>query len=457
MRREGSANPHRGALTSPTQSIRLSGRTTKPIETWAVFSQGRTAGPASRAAALIAPGREQNSTRKKGEAELRQRTNPDADATKSPGTQAIASNVGARKAGARRRRATIGRLSSRIHRLGIIAVTVITTIGATVASAAWGSTPAAASTKHKHKHLVTVTMNSSPIAVTDNWPQLFAYYDGIFKKYGLNVKLTTLSGAGASAAEAVQSGHLDFGLGSAEFATVDAAGGNQVSVFMDVQHYAFDLIANKSIASLKDLEGKTLAVAGLTGAFAVAGHILFKQDGIPMTTIHEVTVSSIANVLPAVENGSAAAGFVIYGPAVFQGEKAGLHVLASTATGIKKPVVGSNIAITKTYAKSHKAVVQDFVNASEDALKTMMDNENLTVKVMTKATPTLTATSVKEAWTFYKHHVWTLKTAPTVEEFNQVLPVLVTFDSNLSTVKAKTLVDDTFASKAIKLVGKHGK
>lgn len=292
-------------------------------------------------------------------------------------------------------------------------------------------------------------MNTEPVAVTDVWPQIFAYYDGLFTKYGLDVSQQTLSGAGAASAEAVQAGQLNFGIGAAEFTGVDAAGGDLEAVMTDVQHYAFALVAKPSIKSLAQLKGGSLAVAGATGSFAVAAALLFKQTGIPQSSIREVNVSSIPNVLPAVEKGAADAGLVIYGASTLQAAAAGLNTIASTATQITEPVPAAGVVVSKKFAKGNPTAVQDYVDASEDAIKLMMGNEALTVSIMQKASGgSVPVADLQHAWSYYQAHVWTLNTAPTVAEYNSILPTLTSFDSATGKLKASQLVDDQFADKA---------
>lgn len=327
-----------------------------------------------------------------------------------------------------------------------LATGVLAGCGGSSSSANQGSKSSTPASSNK---LINVTMNSEPVAVTDVWPQIFAYYDGLFQKYGLHVSEQTLSGAGAASAEAVQSGHLDFGIGAAEFTGVDAAGGNLEAVMTDVDHYAFDLVGKPPLSSLQQLKGKTLAVAGKTGSFAVAAALLFKQDGIPLSSVNETDVSSIANVLPAVQHGAADAGLVIYGAASIKAKQAGLSTIASTATAITKPVPAAGVVVSKHFAQSNPKAVQGFINASEDALKQMMGSEALTVQVMSKASGgSLPASAIKAAWSYYKTHVWTLHSAPTADEYQTVLPVLGGFNPAVAKLKPSQLIDPSFANKA---------
>ncbi len=150
---------------------------------------------------------------------------------------------------------------------------IVTTVCAVaVLTAACGSTANATSSKTGRSHSsvhASVTVASLPVA--DNTPIWLGVKDGIFTRYGLNVKYDILSGGGPANVSALESGSVQFAnFSSPIFMLATEKGINMKSVVQldyigrKVSPEGIFVLAGGPIKTLAELKGATFGVNSTT-------------------------------------------------------------------------------------------------------------------------------------------------------------------------------------------------
>jgi ABC-type nitrate/sulfonate/bicarbonate transport system substrate-binding protein len=201
---------------------------------------------------------------------------------------------------------------------------------------------------------------------------------GLFKKYGLNVKIVYLQQSAFM--PALESGQVQFGLVSAPaaaLATINGSPNIWVAQFESAMN--LDLVAGPKVSSLKGLDGKSIGISSSGGSSDLLAQMAMEQGGF---TAHEVPLGNLQNDLTALESGQVAAA--ILGPPLtydIQSKVPGAHTLIDFSTekdslpGLGLVAYGSwlpkNGATTKkvlqafvagvTYYKSHPTQVEQII------------------------------------------------------------------------------------------------
>jgi NitT/TauT family transport system substrate-binding protein len=139
-------------------------------------------------------------------------------------------------------------------------------------------------------------------------PLIYASTAGLFKKAGLDVDIVKLQN-GAAVAAAVAGGSIDIGKGSALTPIVAFGKGLPFTVTSNLSNYTSDapnvaLLVRRdaTIASAKDLVGKTVALNSLQDQNALAMFSWLEQAGVDLTTVKFIEIPSSAS-LAALDGG----------------------------------------------------------------------------------------------------------------------------------------------------------
>jgi NitT/TauT family transport system substrate-binding protein len=201
----------------------------------------------------------------------------------------------------------------------------------------------------------------------DVTPILYAQHAGIFKKAGLDVSLTALSSGSATAA-AVVGGSVDIGKSSLIGLCAAHARGvpfqivAPASIYMESYPIAGFVVAkDASIASVRDLNGKTVSASSLKDLIAVATQAWVDANGGDSKTIKFVEVPASA-VTAALEQGRIV-GATLVTPA-----------LAEALDSGKAKLMGRSFsAIAKRFMVAGWFVTKDFLAKNTDAVKRFND------------------------------------------------------------------------------------
>lgn len=256
-----------------------------------------------------------------------------------------------------------------------IALALITAAG--IALAGCSSTPDAANTDDAAPHIGDISIGVVPDATTA--PLVVAAEQGIFEKYGLTPELKIFSSGGA-ASQSLAAGDIDVSA-SGQYAVVNgAAAGTSVDVLarLSTADEQVGLVANESISSLEDLDGKTIGVQDGSTA-ALYAIILKKKTGI------DFTLENIGNdqIIAAFVNKQVDA-IVTWQPNVDRAVEAmkGSQVLAFSGDDDVMPLVTYLVASTGFAADD--AAVEATVKAVAEASEWAADNPDELVTLLAK-------------------------------------------------------------------------
>ncbi len=195
---------------------------------------------------------------------------------------------------------------------------------------------------------------------------------GLFKKYGINMKLSTEQQGGVGAESAMVAGNVDMAgawyIHTAEFQAAGKAVEDVIN--LGVAPGEREMCGTHSgVHSWSQVKGKTLGVTDLGSGTDGLTKYLSVKNGVPVSQIHRLAVGAGATAIAAIQQGSAACVMTTQ-PTVEQLELKHLAYsmsnLASGASATKLlggayPAAG--VLVRTDWANSHKTAVQGVVNA----------------------------------------------------------------------------------------------
>jgi NitT/TauT family transport system substrate-binding protein len=246
-------------------------------------------------------------------------------------------------------------------------------VAAIAAGGSIGAVSATASAKSAH----AAAMPTFSLMVGGWDKQIYLQYVlakdlGYYKKYGVNVKLSTEQQGGVGAETAMVSGQVD-GAGAwyihaAEF----QAGGKSVEDVVNMAGAPGEREMcgyGSGVHSWSQVKGKTLGVTDLGSGTDGLTKYLSVKNGTPVSQIHRLAVGAGPTAIAAIQNKSAACVMTTQ-PTVEQFELKHLAYsmsnLASSSQAVKLlggeyPAAG--LLVQTSWANAHKAVLQKVVDA----------------------------------------------------------------------------------------------
>ncbi|CVK18197.1 ABC transporter substrate-binding protein [Sporomusa sphaeroides] len=216
-------------------------------------------------------------------------------------------------------------------------------------------------TSPKHSQLQGLTIGLMPDV--DSIPFIIAQEKGYFKEEGLTVTLKSFKSA-MERDSALQSGNLD-GTISDMLAEAFAKAGGFDTVITSLTTGSYKMVVNKNetVASIKDLQGKDVAVSKNTVIEYVTDKIA-DESGLPANGINKVVIPQIPARLEMLQNGKIAAATLPEPLASVAIKNGGKLVNSSDRLGINpgvllftaKAVNGKEQEIHAMYRAYNKAV-----------------------------------------------------------------------------------------------------
>ena len=188
-------------------------------------------------------------------------------------------------------------------------------------------------------------------------PLYVSYEAGLFKKYGLNVKLQLLSPQGTL--QAVVSGSADIGA-SGDIITARLQGARVKFFGGGVQQYVLQMWGAKEITDIQLLKGKTVAVSFPGAATDITAREALKKNGLnPDKDVKFLYAQTIPAILTAIVTGNAAAG-VLSAPNTLKAREAGLNLLVDIGK-LNIPGLQSAFWTTEEYLKQNPNIIYAFL------------------------------------------------------------------------------------------------
>jgi NitT/TauT family transport system substrate-binding protein len=241
-------------------------------------------------------------------------------------------------------------------------------------------------------------------------PSAFAAYGvkkGFFKKRGLDVTVEPVQG-GAAVVPAVLAGKVDIGgsnlvtilLGASKKLPLKIIAPGTFAQRSPKGDFSAILVSKKSgIKSVKDLEGKTIAVNALKNVAEVTGKASLEKQGVDVSTIKLAEVD-FPDMVPALEQGRVDAAVVIE-PFVSQGLAAGDRAIDRPYVGTKPGLQIGCYFTSEKYAQQNPEVVKSFHEGVADtaaAIKEDPASFRTFLAQASKIPPAAAKKSVLPAW-----------------------------------------------------------
>lgn len=315
-----------------------------------------------------------------------------------------------------------------------LAGAVVTAVGA--ASAAAVSSPSSLASKNATKVVIGY---GAPVA-EQLLPQ-FAIDQGIFKKYGLDVKVENIHGA-ALVIPGLKTGHVNFDVMASPQPEEGAAAGVDLK-WLTVWNAKPDvqLCVAPGIGKIKDLNGKPVGLSSTGSTTGVLLQDYLKRRGLPAGTVHLVPLGSEGAQAQSFVAGQIA-GFIC-GPPVTQSviqQRSGAKVIANLVS--RYHWNGAGLVAYMPWVNSHKSTVQKVVSALDQAWAKWKQSPAAAVKTIRKVT-NVPAAAAKAA---YKGSILASAKSlvPSAAVERDVLRVLGTQLPNTKKLKASSMVDTEF-------------
>ncbi|MFD3929059.1 ABC transporter substrate-binding protein [Streptomyces sp. NPDC058614] len=220
----------------------------------------------------------------------------------------------------------------------------------------------------------TTKVEVGVIPIVDVAPIYLGQKQGIYKKYGLDVSMTTAQG-GSAIVPGVVSGQFQFGFSNTTSLMIAQSNGVQVKAVsngaattgVDGQDYgALVVKKGSSLKSAKDLEGKTVAVNTLKNILDTSVRESVRKAGGDPSKVKFVELA-FDQMPAALEKGQVDAATAVE-PALTTILNQGGVEIASPYVDVAKDLTVAMYFTSQTYATKNPDVVKKFQQATTEAL-----------------------------------------------------------------------------------------
>jgi NitT/TauT family transport system substrate-binding protein len=224
--------------------------------------------------------------------------------------------------------------------------------------------------------------------------------DGIFARYGLNVKIQQVTPA--NLVPALLSGSAQIGGGVADGTASAILKGEKLKyVALTEGTYNLQLWATKKVGSVQALSGQTVALTTQGSETDFGLTALLKADGVNPGSVSRKYLVATPQMLSAMSSGAVAAG--LFQPPTAQSLlKSGGKVVASLST--LPYAVGAYIS-PSSYVSAHAKVISEFQQAEQANLAFLRSHPAQAMAAIQKYNPQNSAADAKIAYDFFLH-VW---------------------------------------------------
>jgi ABC-type nitrate/sulfonate/bicarbonate transport system substrate-binding protein len=327
-----------------------------------------------------------------------------------------------------------------------LAITVAVVCG--VAACGGSSSGSGASASSAHGQTITIAY-TAPVADEILGPVTQAA--GLFKKNGVNVDIKFL--APNLAIPALVSGKVQYVFVGAPSAEVAAVNGTPLEYVGEWEH-AMDaaIVANRSISTAKDLNGKAIAISSAGALSDFLAQIADHQYGIQM---REVPLGAFQDETTAYAHGSTAAisGSNVWQMPQLQAAVPGSHIVVDFRNDHGYPGSGGIIADANWLKdKSNDATTVKVLRALYQGLGYYWTHESVAVKQI-ETLDSEPASEAKQAYQVVKG-AFSDSIVPALADQKNVLTALAWTMPSAAKFNAASLMNATYAKEAMSSAGK---
>jgi NitT/TauT family transport system substrate-binding protein len=321
-----------------------------------------------------------------------------------------------------------GRRRERSEMKGLLCCVVI---GAAVVGTAQGAGQAQSLTKLRVAY-DGYSMTSAPLYYAD--------HEGIFKRFGLDVKPAFVEG-GSLLTQAVVGGSIDIAQNGYTPAAGAAVQGADIVFIGGISNrLPFQLVVKASIKGAADLKGQGIAISRYGSSTDTAADFALKHLGL---TRNDVTVRQLGG--PATRNAALISGQVAgtmeQYPDTGQLEQQGFRVLVDV-TDLAGDYPNTSYETSRTFLKNNPDTVKRFFMAMATAVHEFKRNPDLAIRLTQEFLKVKEPQLAKAAYEAYVN-VYPDDLRPSVAGIGLVLKEFAKQDAKAAKLKPEDLVDTT--------------
>jgi ABC-type nitrate/sulfonate/bicarbonate transport system substrate-binding protein len=238
----------------------------------------------------------------------------------------------------------------------------------------------------------------SPIS-WNSLPWWMAKDAGHFEKNGLDVDLF-YEGASSAIVQAMLAGEANFaGLAGPSIVSNVVGGGDVIQIAAVVKTFTVPMYSQANIKEVSQLKGQKVAVSRFGSISHIAALNIFQKAGVTGATL--IQSGGTPESAAALMSGAVAAAMVPPPQSLMLREK-GFRELV----GVKQfrewniPVVENGIAARRSFIDKNPDVAKRFIRAAFEGIRTIYQNKELTLKILSKYTKTTDDKILDESYRF---------------------------------------------------------
>lgn len=265
------------------------------------------------------------------------------------------------------------------------------------------------------------------------------YEAGIYKKYGLDVRITYV--AGAQAITTLISGDTQIVQGSGAAAALSRLSGSDLTVIgTTINVIPMSLVTTPDITTAQDLKGKTYGVSRFGSLTDLGLKRAVAELGLdPEKDIKMVQTGGVPENLLFMQQGVIKGG-LISSPTLEKAKELGYREFMNLAN-LKYRYPGTALVTTDSFIRGRPQTVQRFLKATLEGIKYAKANPDFTVRVLGKYTRTTDTKLLTSA--FKSYILGYIRNIPTVThpEMEAVLEDIATRNPKAKGVDARQFYD----------------
>jgi NitT/TauT family transport system substrate-binding protein len=327
-------------------------------------------------------------------------------------------------------------------------------ISSRMTSLALGTALLAAPSLASAQHKLTVAMPTTPPNIV-HMPMHIANDLGLFKKYGLEIKVIELAG-GVFTFRAVVAGSADVASASGPFSTVGRAKGSGTKMILaNMPKLEASMVVNKDIKTMADLKGKRIGIQEPGGFADVLARGVLRAAKIDPKDVSFVSIAT--EDVPALVAGQIDTAILHVEQEIIAQQKIpSLHAIARLWE-IQPENLYNVMAVTEKLIKDQPAAVKAFVKGHIEATRLIYTDRAKVIPIMVKYTKLPKDVVEKSLDFMVEKCIWDANHGLTPKRVNSTAALMERV-GNIPKGQTPTydqMVDLSFANEAIKELGEY--
>jgi NitT/TauT family transport system substrate-binding protein len=206
---------------------------------------------------------------------------------------------------------------------------------------------------------------------------------GIFKKYGIDIEVIVVGGAGTTGVSALLSGDIQYVSAAGDAIVNSSLRGGETVMIASVINKGFQrLVVRPDIKSAVDIKGKRVAVTRVGAISHTVLLMILRRWGMTEKDVQVVQLNSSPYMVAALEKGGVE-GAVLTSPSIFVAEDLGYRTLVDLAdTDIY--YLQTMVATTRSYIRANREKTLRFLRAYVEGIAYFKQNKRESLEVLSK-------------------------------------------------------------------------